>query len=155
MRGTAAALSQACCGIRSAACKTLSCPWPAMSCLAAAWLLLFRSAALFPNHGRIVVTQFSIGVGIPLTMFLLKARMCGCPCFFVLCYALLLYNSSHVSRDSHTIELTVLQGLPFKPRDDVAAANALVLTVTGLLISWAAPACEPCRPTLYCVCFEV
>eukprot|EP00891_Asterochloris_glomerata_P000173 jgi/Astpho2/173/e_gw1.00004.7.1_t len=65
-----------------------------------------RAATLFPNHGRIVVTQFSIGVGIPLTMS------------------------------------TVLQGLPFKPKDDVAAANALVLTVTGLLISWAAPACN-------------
>ena len=55
-----------------------------MSCLGAARLLHCRSAALFPNHGRIVVTQFSIGVGIPLTMFLLKARMRCCPMCAVL-----------------------------------------------------------------------
>ena len=65
-------------------------PWPAMSCLGAVWLLLYRSAALFPNHGRIMVTQFSIGVGIPLTMFLLKARMCCCRFFCALCCTLLL-----------------------------------------------------------------
>ena len=32
-----------------------------------------RAAAKYPNHGRIVVTQLSIGVGIPMTILLLKA----------------------------------------------------------------------------------
>ena len=75
--------------IGAAARKTFVLARPAMSCFGAAWLLLYRSAALFPNHGRIVVTQFSIGVGIPLTMFLLKARMCSCPSFCGLCCTLL------------------------------------------------------------------
>ena len=35
---------------------------------------LCRAAEKFPNHGRIVVTQLSIGVGIPMTIILLKVH---------------------------------------------------------------------------------
>ena len=33
-----------------------------------------RAAGKYPKHGRIVVTQLSIGVGIPMTILLLKVR---------------------------------------------------------------------------------
>ncbi len=42
-----------------------------------------RAAAKYPNHGRIVVTQLSIGVGIPMTILLLKASA-GANILFIL-----------------------------------------------------------------------
>ncbi|DBA71660.1 TPA: hypothetical protein ACH3X2_001115 [Trebouxia sp. C0005] len=64
-----------------------------------------KAAAKYPNHGRIVVTQLSIGVGIPMTILLLK-------------------------------------GLPYDATSAMAVVYGSLLAVMGVLISWAAPACN-------------
>lgn len=63
------------------------------------------AARLWPDHGRILVCQFSVGVGVPLSLILFQALpKDNSP------YSILLY--------------------------------AVVLVVTGLTITWAAPACN-------------
>lgn len=37
-----------------------------------------RAAKVSPNHGRIAVTQFSVGSAIPLFAIVLKVRVYGC-----------------------------------------------------------------------------
>lgn len=64
-----------------------------------------KAAAKYPNHGRIVVTQLSIGVGIPMTILLLK-------------------------------------GLPYDATTSMAGVYGGLLALMGVLISWAAPACN-------------
>ena len=63
------------------------------------------AAKRFPNHGRIVACQFSVGIGVPLSILLFKA-------------------------------------LPLNASAGAIVGYAVVLTVTGLLITWAATACN-------------
>lgn len=63
------------------------------------------AAKRYPNHGRVAVCQFSVAIGVPLSLLLFK-------------------------------------GLPITPGLGTYALYTCVLVVTGLLISWAATACN-------------
>jgi MFS family permease len=63
------------------------------------------AARKFPDHGRIVACQFSVGIGVPLSIVLFKA-------------------------------------LPLSSSAGAVVGYALVLSITGLLITWAATACN-------------
>ena len=62
-------------------------------------------AKRYPDHGRIVACQFSVGIGVPLSFILFKA-------------------------------------LPLSSSTGAVVGYAIVLAVTGLLITWAATACN-------------
>ncbi|PNH07170.1 hypothetical protein TSOC_006380, partial [Tetrabaena socialis] len=64
-----------------------------------------RVAERHPNHGRILLVQFSVVSGLPLMVLLLR-------------------------------------GMPLEATPNSAAAYGTLLVLTGLLISWAAPACN-------------
>jgi MFS family permease len=63
------------------------------------------AAKRFPNHGRIACCQFSVGIGVPLSIILFKA-------------------------------------LPLNSSPGAVVGYAFVLSITGLLITWAATACN-------------
>jgi MFS family permease len=63
------------------------------------------AARRFPDHGRIVACQFSVGVGVPLSILLFKA-------------------------------------LPLNSSAGAIVGYVIVLSITGLLITWAATACN-------------
>lgn len=90
------------------------------------------AAARWPNHGRIVVCQLSVGAGVPLSALLFKV---GLP-------AVLSHGCMRPRRSVLTCchDLAWTQGLPLSAGAWATAQYAAVLVTMGLLITWATPA---------------
>lgn len=139
--------------------------WHCMPCCCAGGLLGGFlgdwAAARWPNHGRILVCQFSVSVGVPGAVLLFKVvglatapcMLCSPCCTAATCTALALHIAarncgSKLAADgmqSHMCKLQLAplpQGLPLHPGGGAMAAYLVVLVLGGLLVTWPAPACN-------------